>query len=67
MCFFASSLLTTLAYRGVPLSLGPVLESTSYLYIMILSYLFLDEKITRKKILGNILIIAGILIYASGV
>lgn len=67
VCFFASSLLTTLAYRGVPLSLGPVLESTSYLYIMILSYLFLDEKITRKKILGNILIIAGILIYASGV
>ena len=66
-CFFGASLLTTLAYKRVPLSLGTVLESTSYLYIVILSRIFLKEKITRKKIWGNLLIIAGILIYASGV
>lgn len=67
VCFLGASLLTTMAYRGVPLSLGPVLEATSYIYIVILSRIFLNEKITRKKIMGNVLIIVGILIYASGV
>lgn len=67
LCFFGASLLTTFAYKGVPLSLGPVLEATSYIYVVILSRFFLGEKVTRKKILGNLLIIAGILIYASGV
>ncbi len=67
ICFFGASLLTTFAYKGVPLSFGPVLEATSYIYIVVLSRFFLGEKVTRKKILGNVLIIAGILIYASGV
>ncbi len=61
-CFFIlSTVLTTIAYRGVPLSLGPVLESTGYVYVAILSVLVLKEKMTRKKLLGNILIILGIL------
>lgn len=64
---FGSSLLTTVSYKGVPLSLGPVLEATSYIYIVILSRMFLKEKISWKKLGGNLLIIAGILIYASGV
>ncbi len=67
VCFLGSSLLTTFSYKGVPLSLGPVLEATSYIYIVILSRLFLNERITKKKLIGNILIIAGILIYAGGV
>ena len=64
ICFLGASLLTTVAYRGVPLSLGPVLEATSYIYIVLLSRIFLKEKITKKKILGNILIILGVLISA---
>ncbi len=62
--FILSTVLTTLAYRGVPLSLGPVLESTGYVYVAILSVLVLKEKMTRKKLLGNILIIIGILVCA---
>lgn len=64
ICFLGSSLLTTLAYRGVPLSLGPVLEATSYIYIVLLSRIFLKETITKKKVMGNLLIIIGILISA---
>src|SRR5674476_525676 len=62
--FFGSSLLTTLSYRGVPLTLGPVLESTGYIYIGILGVLILKEKLSRRKIIGNVLIVGGILIYA---
>ncbi len=62
--FFGSAFLTTLSYQVVPLTLGPVLESTGYIYIGLLSFLILKEKLTKRKILGNLLIIAGILIYA---
>jgi len=61
--FCASSLLTTLAYKGVPLSFGPILESSGYIYITILGLLFLKEKITLRKILGNIIIIIGIIVF----
>ena len=64
ICFLGSSLLTTLAYRGIPLSMGPVLEATSYIYIVLLSRVFLKEKITKRKLMGNLLIIIGILISA---
>ena len=66
VCFFGASLLTVLAYRGLDLSWGPVLETTSYIYIMILSAIFLHEKVSKRKVLGNIIIILGIIIYAFG-
>lgn len=62
--FFGSSLLTTLAYKGVPLTLGPVLESTGYIYVGILSMLILKERLSLRKIIGNVLIVGGILVYA---
>jgi len=62
--FFGSSLLTTLAYKGVPLTLGPVLESTGYVYIAILGVIILKEKLSGRKIIGNIMIIIGIFVYA---
>jgi len=62
LLFFGSTLLTILAYKGVPLTLGPILEATGYIYIMILSTIFLKEKMTRKKIIGNILIICGVVV-----
>lgn len=62
--FFLASLLTTLAYKGVPLSLGPVLEATGYIYIAILGTLILKEKMSKKKIIGNILIIIGIIVFS---
>lgn len=64
--FFGASLLTVFAYRGVDLSWGPVLETTSYVYVMILSGMFLGERITKRKVIGNVIIVLGILIYALG-
>ena len=33
--FVGCTFLTMLAYKGIPLSLGPVLEATSYLYVTV--------------------------------
>lgn len=47
--FFGATRLTTIAYRGVPLSLGSVLEATGYVYITILGKLVLKENFTVKS------------------
>ncbi len=57
-----ASLITIYAYQGVPLSLGAVLESSAYIYVAILSYCILKEKITIRKGIGMIIILIGIVI-----
>ena len=61
--FFGSSLLTVLAYKYVPLSLGPILEATGYVWVAILGFIFLKERLNKKKILGMIIIITGIIVF----
>ncbi len=48
--FFLSSLLTIIAFREVPLSVGPILEASGYIYIAVLGKVFLHESLTRKKL-----------------
>lgn len=61
--FFLSTLLTMYAYTGVPLTLGTLLESAGYIYIPLLSLIFLKEKITPRMVVGSLFIICGIIIY----
>ena len=63
--FMISLLLNVIAYQGIPYKLGPIIASTSYIFIMILSSVILKEKITKRKILGNVLILVGIIIFAN--
>lgn len=62
--FLLSSLLCILAYREVPLSFGPVLESTSYIYVTIFGIIFFGEKLTKKKVFALVLILIGISVFA---
>ena len=62
--FVLSTLLSIIAYRGIPLSMGPILEATSYLYVTFFGVKLFSEKINRKKILALCFIVAGILISA---
>lgn len=39
------------------------IASSTYVFVLILSRITLKEKVTVKKIVGNILIIVGILIF----
>lgn len=58
-----STITTILAYRGVEYKNGPVIESLGYLLVMILSFFFFKEKITKKKLIGNAIILLGIFVF----
>lgn len=58
-----STILTILAFREIDYKNGPVIESLGYIFVMVLSRLLLKEKLTKKKVLGNVLILIGILVY----
>ena len=62
--FVGTTLLSILAYRGIPLSLGPVLEATSYLYVTFFGVVIFKEKLNRRKILALACIIGGIAVYS---
>jgi len=58
-----STILVILGLKGVPYKNEPIIESLGYIFVMILSNRILGEKITKKKIIGNGLILLGILVY----
>lgn len=62
--FVVSTLLDVFMYKYLPINIGPVLETTSYVYVTIFGITIFKEKIGFKKILALILIISGIIIYA---
>lgn len=59
----ASTLLTVFAYRGVDYKNGPVIDSLGFLLVMVWSRIVFGEKITPKKVFGNLLILLGILVF----
>lgn len=65
--FVLTTFMCIYAYRVVPLSFGPVLESSSYLYVTMFGVLIFKEKLTKKKVVALMLILAGIGVYALGV
>ena len=62
--FFCSMILTMLALKHVPLSMSPILESTGYIFVSVLGYIFLKERFSKRKLLGLALILAGVIIFS---
>ena len=52
------------AYKGIPLSMGPVLEATSYIYVTVFGVTIFKEKLNRRKLIGLALIVLGIIVYS---
>ena len=52
--------LNVVAQMWVGLTLVGVLEALSYVYVMLLSRRFLNEKITRRRLIGNLVIVLGV-------
>ena len=63
--FFVATFLSIYAYKVVPLSLGVILEATGYIYVTIIGIIIFKEKIYIMKILALLMIICGIVIYAT--
>jgi drug/metabolite transporter (DMT)-like permease len=64
LILFAAMCISIVAYQVVPLKFGAIIESLGYVFVMLLSAAFLKEKITPRKLWGNIIIIAGIIVFA---
>ncbi len=62
--FFGCTLITMYALKVVPLSMSPVIEASGYIFVTVLSFIFLKEKFTRRQVVGMVLIIMGIIIFS---
>lgn len=62
--FFLATFMSIYAYKVVPLSMGPILESSGYFFMTILGLLFLKEKFNAQKLLALCIIVAGIVVYS---
>lgn len=62
--FAAASFLSVTAYRKIPLSVGAILETTGYLYVIFFGVKIFQEKMNKRKILSVALIISGIVVCA---
>ncbi len=65
MLFVGTTFLSVFAYRAVPLSLGPVLEATGYLYVTFFGVTLFHESISHTKLFALALIILGTLISSA--
>ena len=63
--FVVATFLGVFAYKVVPLSMGPILEATSYIYITVFGVTIFKERLTKRKVVALITIIAGIIVYST--
>lgn len=60
---FLSTILTIIALKNINYKNEPIIESLGYIFVMILGRCFLNEKITKNKLIGNSLILLGIFVF----
>lgn len=64
--FFLSSLITVYSYKNVPLSFGPAIEASGYVFICFFDKIFMKEKVRKQKFFGILFIVFGIFIVCLG-
>lgn len=62
--FFLSTLVTVYAFKYVPLSMGPILESLAYVFVGILGVFVLHEHMTPRAVAGMVLIVVGVIVFS---
>lgn len=60
---FGSMLATIVAFHKLEYKNGPMIESLGFVLVMFLSFLIFKEKLTKRKIVGTLLILVGIIIF----
>lgn len=60
---FLSMILMVFAFKGLDYKTGTVIDSVAYIFVLVLSSIIFKEKITVSKIIGNVLIILGIIVF----
>ncbi len=64
--YLISAILNVYLLRFIDFSIMLPLTSVTYVWTMIIAYKLLNEKITRKKLLGTGLIIVGVFVLVLG-
>lgn len=64
--FFVTTFISIMAYKKIPLSMGPIIEATSYIYVTVFGIKIFHERFNVKKCAALALIVVGIIIYSSG-
>ena len=59
-------LLNIWAFTKVDLKYGAVIDTFTYVFVMLLSIALLHEKIPKGRVIGNILIMIGVIVYTLG-
>lgn len=59
---FVTLAINQVALRYVPLSVMPCITATSFVWVFLMSALILKEKVSARKVIGVVIILAGVLI-----
>ena len=60
---FISMVITVVVYSRLSYLSVPVIEAVGYVLVPVLSYFIFKEKFTKRKLLGIVFILTGIVIY----
>ena len=61
--YFATTLVCVAAYRKLPLSAGTALQASGYVFVTVFGVCLFGERVSPRRVLSLLLIIAGILVY----
>jgi drug/metabolite transporter (DMT)-like permease len=62
--FFLSTFLTMYALKYVPLTYSPIIEPLSYIFVPVIGVLVLKEKLSKRRVLGILIMLVGIVIFS---
>lgn len=58
-----STLLVLFAYRGLEFKNGAIIDSLGNVFVLVLSRLIYNERITKNKVIGICLILLGVFVF----
>ena len=64
MIFVGCAVLGTYAMKGITLSLSSIIEALNYILVPLFGYIFLKEKLSKRQLIGIIILFIGFIIYS---
>ena len=65
--YFVVALIVIYAYTGIEYRVGAALSALSYLVLMSCGRIFFKEKLTLRRIIGNCVIVLGVIIFSLNI
>lgn len=62
--FFGTTVINIFALKHIPLTVSAALGATGQIFVPVLSALVLKERINKQKLIGMLMIVAGIFVFS---